>query len=100
MTVYAVALVVDLLAPTFGGQRNFPNALRLTVYSYTPVWLAGIFLLVPGASFLAILGLYGFYLLWTRPAGADAGAARQGACPMSSRSRRVRSRSTLRCASR
>jgi hypothetical protein len=25
----------------------------------------GIFLLVPGLSFLTILGLYGFYLLWT-----------------------------------
>jgi hypothetical protein len=25
----------------------------------------GIFLLLPGLSFLTILGLYGFYLLWT-----------------------------------
>jgi hypothetical protein len=36
----------------------------LTAYSFTPVWLAGIFLLVPGASFLVLLGLYGFYLMW------------------------------------
>ncbi len=63
--VYAVALVVDRLAPRFGGQRSFSNALRLTVYSFTPVWLAGVFLLVPGASFLVLLGLYGFYLTWT-----------------------------------
>ncbi len=63
--VFAVALVVDLLAPKFDGQRGYSRALRLTAYSFTPVWLAGIFLLVPGASFLVLLGLYGFYLMWT-----------------------------------
>jgi hypothetical protein len=62
--VYGVALIVDALAPTFGSQKNFPNALKLTVYSYTPVWLAGIFMLIPGLSFLTILGLYGLYLIW------------------------------------
>lgn len=64
VVVFGVALIVDALAPTFGVQKNFPNALKLTVYSYTPAWLAGIFLLVPGLSFLRILGLYGVYLLW------------------------------------
>jgi Yip1-like protein len=64
VTVFMVALIVDMLAPTFGGERNFTNALKLTAYSYTPAWLAGIFLLIPGLSFLTILGLYGFYLLW------------------------------------
>jgi hypothetical protein len=63
--VYVVALLTDLLAPTFGGQKNFENALKLTVYSYTPAWLVGVFLLVPSLGFLAILGLYGLYLLWT-----------------------------------
>jgi hypothetical protein len=62
--VYVVAMVVDALAPTFQGEKNFQNALKLAVYSYTPVWLAGIFLLVPGLRFLQILGLYGFYLFW------------------------------------
>jgi len=60
-----VALIIDALAPRFGAQKSFPNALKLAVYSHTPAWLAGIFLLVPGLSFLTILGLYGFYLLWT-----------------------------------
>jgi hypothetical protein len=48
--VYIIACVIDLLAPRFGGQ--------------TPLWLAGIFLLIPGLNFLLILGLYGLYLLW------------------------------------
>ncbi len=64
VVVFVVALIVDALAPTFSAQKNFTNALKLTVYSYTPVWLAGIFLLIPGLSFLAILGLYGLYLMW------------------------------------
>jgi Yip1 domain len=62
--VYIIALVIDLLAPRFGGKKNFGNAIKLSVYSHTPLWLAGIFLAVPGLSFLLILGLYGLYLLW------------------------------------
>jgi len=61
--VYIIAGVIDLLAPRYGAKKNFPNAVKLSVYSHTPLWLAGIFLLVPGLSFLLILGLYGFYLL-------------------------------------
>ncbi len=63
--VYAVALIIDALAPSFRTERNFPAALKLAVYSFTPVWVAGIFLLIPGLRFLTILGLYGFYLMWT-----------------------------------
>jgi len=65
VAVYAVALIVNVLAPSFRSQGNFQNALKLSVYSFTPAWLAGIFFLIPGLHFLAILGLYGFYLLWT-----------------------------------
>lgn len=65
VVVYVVAWIIDQFAPTFGGRRDFPNALKLAVYSYTPSWLAGIFLLVPGLRFLAVLGLYGLYLLWS-----------------------------------
>jgi len=64
VAIYIVALIVDALAPTFAGQKNFSNALKVTVYSYTPSWLAGVFLLIPGLRLLTILGLYGLYLLW------------------------------------
>jgi Yip1 domain len=64
LTVYVVALIIHLLAPRFGGERNFANALKLTVYSYTPAWLAGIFMMVPGLTFVRLLALYGFYLFW------------------------------------
>ena len=62
--VYAVGLIIDALAPTFSAQKNQPNAMKLAVYSMTPAWLAGIFLLIPGLRILTVLGLYGLYLLW------------------------------------
>ena len=62
--VYIIACVINVLAPRFGGRKNFDNALKLSVYSHTPLWLAGIFLLIPGLNFLLILGVYGLYLFW------------------------------------
>jgi hypothetical protein len=63
-TVLVLGLLIDLLAPIFGGRRNFDSAFKLAVYSYTPVWLAGVFLLAPGLRFLGFLSVYGTYILW------------------------------------
>jgi hypothetical protein len=63
--VYLIALIVDLLAPSFGGQRDSLAALKLTVYSFTPAWVAAIFNLIPVLGVLAVIGaLYGLYLLY------------------------------------
>ncbi len=62
--VYLTALAIFLLARTFQADRYFPNALKLAAYSFTPVWLSGIFLLLPGLQFLTIFGLYGIFILW------------------------------------
>ena len=61
--VLALGLLIHFAAPLFGGRKGFSKALSLTVLSYTPVWLAGIFLLLPGLRFLTLLGCYGAYLL-------------------------------------
>ena len=61
--VLVLALVIDLLAPLFSGRKDFDSAFKLAVYSYTPVWLTGIFLLLPGLRFLILLGFYGAYVL-------------------------------------
>jgi hypothetical protein len=63
VVVYLLAGIINVLAARFDGGRNFPAALKLAVYSYTPVWLTGAFLLVPGLRFLCVLGIYGFYVL-------------------------------------
>ena len=64
-TVYLLALFIDWLAPTFDAKSNFPNALKLSIYSHTPVWLAGIFFVMPRLRFLAFFGVYGCYLAFT-----------------------------------
>lgn len=63
VVVLALGLLLHLTAPLFGGRRDFGSALTLTVYSYTPVWLTGIFLLLPGLHFLMLTGFYGAYVL-------------------------------------
>lgn len=62
--VYVVALVIDALAPTFGGQKNPIQALKVAVYSATAGWVAGVFAVVPALKILGLLGLYSLYLLY------------------------------------
>jgi hypothetical protein len=62
--VLVLGLLLYLAAPWFGGRRDFAAAVTLTVYSYTPVWLTGIFLLLPGLHFLMLTGVYGAYVLF------------------------------------
>jgi hypothetical protein len=63
--VYLIALIVDLLAPTFGGRRDALAALKVTAYSFTPGWVAAVFNLIPILAVLAVVGaLYGLYLLY------------------------------------
>jgi hypothetical protein len=64
VSVYLLALIIDALAPTFGGTRNQIQALKVAVYSSTAVWLSGIVALVPGLAVLGILGFYSIYLLY------------------------------------
>jgi Yip1 domain len=63
--VFIVAYVIDFLAGTFNAQKSFDNAMRVSAYSPTAAWIAGVFNLIPFLGFLSILGLYSFYLLYT-----------------------------------
>jgi len=63
--VVLTALAIHALAPLFGAARHFTNAMKLAAYSFTPVWLVGIMLALPGLRFVALLGLYGLRMLWT-----------------------------------
>jgi hypothetical protein len=62
--VYILALITDALAPTFQGQKNQLQAMKLATYASTAGWLAGIFQLIPGLGILALLGLYNLYLFY------------------------------------
>jgi hypothetical protein len=64
--VYVVALIVDALAPSFGGTRDRVQALKTVAYCYTASWIAGIAAVLPFISLLIMLvaGIYGIYLLY------------------------------------
>ncbi len=65
VAVWLISWLVDVLAPTFGGQRDSLRALKVTAYSYTPAWVAGVLHIIPMLGILAIVaGLYGLYLLY------------------------------------
>jgi hypothetical protein len=65
VSVFLVSLVINALAPTFGGQQDSIQALKVAVYSYTPAWIAGALRILPLLGIFAIFAaLYGLYLLF------------------------------------
>ncbi|HEX4504930.1 MAG TPA: Yip1 family protein [Alphaproteobacteria bacterium] len=63
--IYILAAIVNALAPSFDGQKNQIQAMKVAVYAYTASWVAGILGLVPALAPLALLGgLYSLYLLY------------------------------------
>lgn len=63
--VFVWGWIISQLAPSFGGQANVMNGVKLTVYASTPAMLAGVFTAMPGLSILALVGsLYALYLVY------------------------------------
>lgn len=64
-TVFILALVIDGLAPNFGGQKDQVQALKVAAYSATAGWVGGIFGILPALAIVGLLfALYGLYLLY------------------------------------
>jgi hypothetical protein len=61
---FVLALIIDALAPTFGGTKDRVQAYKIAAYSSTAAWLAGIFAIIPALAILGIVGLYSLYLLY------------------------------------
>jgi hypothetical protein len=64
--VYAVSLIVNALASSFGGVRSQSQALKVAAYACTPVWIAAPFTSFPALSTPAqvVAGIYYTYLLY------------------------------------
>lgn len=58
--LYVMALIVDAVAPNFGGEKNIVNSLKLVVYASTAGWVVAILSIIPLLG--AIAGLVG--LIW------------------------------------
>lgn len=65
VAVYVIALIANALAPTFRGEQNMQQALKLIAYAYTPAWIAGVLGIVPALGILVVIAaLYSLYLLY------------------------------------
>ncbi len=64
--VYLVALLINLLAPSFGGSKDDLQALKTVTYAYTAAWVAGVGQLLPWIGMVILLAgsLYSIYLLY------------------------------------
>ena len=63
--VYVLAFIIDALAGNFGAQKGFSQALKVAVYSYTPVWVASVVTIIPLLGILVLLAaLYAIYVLY------------------------------------
>lgn len=65
VAVYVSSLVINALAPNFGGTKDDVKAFKIAAYSATPGYLGGIFAIIPSLAMIgALFGLYGLYLLY------------------------------------
>lgn len=63
--IFVFSLIIDALAPSFGGTKNKVQAMKVAAYGATAGMVGGIFGLIPSLSVLGILaGLYSLYLLY------------------------------------
>lgn len=64
-SVYVLALIIDAMAPTFNGVKDFPQALKIAAFAPTAAWVAGAFTMIPALGILSLLGaLYSLYVLY------------------------------------
>ncbi len=63
---YIIGLIINALAPTFGGRQDAEQAFKLSVYAYTPALVAGVLAIIPllGALFGFVGWLYSLYLTY------------------------------------
>jgi hypothetical protein len=65
-SVFVLALIIEALASTFGGQKDRTQAFKTVTYSSTAGWLAGVAVILPAIGWLIALAgsIYGIYLLY------------------------------------
>jgi hypothetical protein len=65
LSVFVSSFVIDMLAPSFGSEKNMGRSVQLVAYSYTPAWVGGLFAIIPSLAIIGSLaGIYGLYLLY------------------------------------
>ena len=64
--VFVMGFIIDALAPTFGGQKNMAQAVKVAAYSYTPLWVLGVLAVIPylGVLIALLAAVFAVYLLY------------------------------------
>jgi hypothetical protein len=63
--VYVLGFIINALAPTFSSKQNQENAMKIAIFSMTPIWVAGVINIFPFLSWLSFIGvIYGAYLFY------------------------------------
>ena len=63
--VYAMGLIIDALATSFGAAKDLTQSMKIAVFAWTPVWVAGILFIIPSLSVITfIISLYALYLFF------------------------------------
>jgi hypothetical protein len=65
VAVYILGIVINALASSFSSKQDQVRAMKLSVYSMTAAWVAGILHIIPVLGMLVWLGfLYTLYILY------------------------------------
>jgi hypothetical protein len=63
---YVLGMLTDLLAESFGAQKDQVQSMKVSVYSYTATWVAGVLHIIPvaGSILAGLAGIYSLVLLY------------------------------------
>jgi hypothetical protein len=63
---YISVIVIDMLAPSFGSEKNMGKSAQLVAYAATPAYLAGLLSFIPVLGILILIAgwIYGVYLMY------------------------------------
>lgn len=66
VTYYVATIIIDLLAPSFGSEKNINKSAQLVAYSATPSYIAGLLSFIPIVGFLITIAgwVYGVYIMY------------------------------------
>jgi hypothetical protein len=66
VSFYISIYIIDMLAPSFGSERNLNKSAQLVAYSNTPNWIAGLLSFIPIIGWLLVIAgwIYSIYLFY------------------------------------
>ncbi len=66
LAYYITVIIVDMLAPSFGSEKNMGKSAQLVAYSGTPSYIGGLLSFIPVIGWIVSLAawVYGVYLMY------------------------------------